>query len=225
MRTAQLIELVTNVRHEIGMAPGFSQGVSGIASIKYLCARVQRELYDSFNWPHLIIEADESLLAGERYYSFDGSLNRDRILGAYVKWSSNWVPVDYGFDPLVYNASFPEDTYQSDPIQKWRFWEGAQYEVWPCPSSNDQLLRWRFVRNLNPLVNDSDVSDLDADLIVMFVAAEMLVRMKSPDAQAKSSAAREHLQKLKGQMMPKGTFIFGASDSEDRYTGMKTRKF
>ncbi len=218
MNTATLLELVTNIRHEIGEAPGFSQGISAIPSLKYLCQRVQQELYQAFNWPHLLVDIDETLVPGERYYTFNNGLNRDRILEVFVRWSNSWMPVAYGFDPLIYNASIPEESYRTDPIRKWKFyasfnegtqlWEDNQYEVWPAPATA-QTLRWSCVRNLRPLVADADVCEIDSNLIVLTVAAELLTRLKSNDAQAKNATAQALLTKLKGQMMPSQTFTYG----------------
>lgn len=213
MKTATLLELVEDIRHEIGAAPGFSQGVSTLPSLKYLCRRTQEQLYNAFSWPHLTVELDEPLLAGERYYSFNDGLNRDRILGTWVKWSTLWSPVPFGFDTTQYNSSVEEDTYRSDPVVGWRFYQGTQYEVWPTPAST-QTLRWRYIRNLNPLVADADVCDVDATLIVLFAASELLTRLKSADAQAKNSLAQAHFARLKAQMMPTRTVVYGGKSGQ-----------
>jgi hypothetical protein len=165
-------------------------------------------LYEAFNWPHLIVEADEQLLPGERYYTFNNRLNRDRILSAHVKWSNSWTPLKYGFNTTIYNASMPEGAYRADPVQLWRFWEDNQYEVWPTPANN-QLLRWRFVRHLNPFDSNSDISDLDSNLIVLFSAAEILKGMKSPLAESKNQLAQGHFAKLKSQMQKTTMFVSG----------------
>lgn len=179
-------------------------------AIEHLARRTQEVLYEAFNWPHLIVERDIAMVPGERYYTFETTVNRDRILGAYVKWSQSWVPVRYGFDSSIYNASMPEDTYRADPVQLWRFYEGAQYEVWPNPASA-QTLRWRFVRHLNPLIASTDYCDLDANLIVMFAAAELLQRMKSPDAESKNKIAQSHLMKIKAQLQRTTMFTYGGA--------------
>ena len=208
MKTAQLVEIVRDIRLEIGASPSFQQGVSMFPSIEHLARRTQELLYESFNWPHLIIESDEELEAGNRYYSFDKRLNRDRVLSAHVKWSNSWTPLKYGFNTTIYNASMPEGSYRADPVQLWRWWEGDQYEVWPTPA-NPQTLRWRCVRHLNQLVNPNDVSDIDANLIVIFAAAELLQGLKSPLAQSKNQIAQSHFNKLKAQMQRTTMFVTG----------------
>ncbi len=214
MKTDTLTNIVTNVRHEIGAAPGTSQGIANIPSIKYLCSRIQDQLYDSFNWPHLIHEYDDSLVAGTRYYNFLPNLNRDRVLEAWVNFSSCWRPLEYGFDSMLYNSGFPETTYRSDPVQAWRFHNDTQYEVWPTPASA-QTMRWRFVSKLTAFTADSDVSCIDSNLIALFVAAELLTRMKSADAEMKTGQAQAYLQKIKSQMMPAKTFVYGGEPKKD----------
>jgi hypothetical protein len=212
MKKATLLEIVSDIRLEIGASPNIAQGISFLPAIDYLARRNQEIIYNSFNWPHLIIDSDETLVPGERYYSFDQRLNRDRIMGTWVKWSNSFTPVKYGFNTTIYNASMPEGTYRADPVQLWRFWEEEQYEVWPTPA-NEQILRWRCVRNLNPFLAPEDKCDVDATLIVLFTAAELLTKLKSTDAQAKNALAQAHFAKLKAQMQRTSTFVFGGTEA------------
>jgi hypothetical protein len=225
MKQATLLEIVKDIRLEIGASPSMTQGISMLPSIEYLARRNQEIIYNMFNWPHLIIEADETLVPGQRYYSFNERLNRDRIIGALVKWSNSFTPVKYGFNSTIYNASMPEGTYRADPALLWRFWEGDQYEVWPAPA-NYQTMRWRFVRNLNPFLAPDDVSDVDATLIVLFTAAELLTKMKSPEAQSKNAFAQAHFAKIKSQMQRTQTFVFGGGEtpSANRDWTLKARR-
>jgi hypothetical protein len=208
MRTATLIEIVENIRFEIGNGAGLTQGVASIPGTKYLAQRMQRQLYEMFDWPHLIIEQDVSLVAGTRYYDWTAPLNRDRVISIFVKWSNAWTPIKYGFDSSLYNASMPESTYQNSPVQFWRFHNDDQFEVWPNPA-DVHTLRVRCVRSLGAFTADSDVSDLDADLIAMFCASELSARMKSDDAEVKNAQAQSMLARIKAQMFPNKPFIYG----------------
>lgn len=208
MRTATLLEIVENIRFEIGNGAGLTQGAAGIPGTKYLAQRMQRQLYQMFDWPHLIIESDVSMVVGTRYYDWDAPLNRDRVQGAWVKWSEAWVPIQYGFDTTLYNSSMPEDTYKNTPVRFWRFHNDDQFEVWPNPA-DVQTIRFRCLRNLGAFTADGDISDLDADLITMFCAAELAARMKSEDAEIKNAQAQALLNRIKGQMFPNKPFVYG----------------
>jgi hypothetical protein len=95
---------------------------------------------------------------------------------------------------------------RSDPIEKWQIIDagaGPQCEVWPLPATRGKL-RFRGIRALRPLVNGSDVADLDDDLIVLWCAAEL--RSGEKDGKAKAALAQRRLNALKGQLRKSGSF-------------------
>jgi hypothetical protein len=209
MKTDTLTNIVQNIRFELGNTSGLTQGVAELPGIKYRAKRVQEQLYEVFNWPHMIIESDVNLVAGTRYYDWDAPLNRDRVLSVHVKWSQAWTPIEYGFDTTIYNSSMPEETYQVNPVRFWRFHNTDQFEVWPTPA-DVQILRFRCMKALGSFTSDSDVSDLDANLITLFAAAEIAAQRKSSDAESKNNQAQALLTKIKGQMQDQKPFVYGS---------------
>jgi hypothetical protein len=166
-------------------------------------------MYQEFDWPHLVIERDENLQSGERYYTFNSDVNYDRIIEVLVRYGNIWRPVIHGFDSRIYNVQNSEAGAKNDPVQFYRHYEDNQFEVWPVPASNDQTLRFRCIRNLRPLIANSDQCDLDATCIVLFSAAEILQRIKAQDAQAKLQVATQHYRSIRGNSDKTPDFIMG----------------
>lgn len=202
-------QLVDQVRAEIGASVNPAQGVGQLAQLKQTLSRTQARLYADFNWPHLISRRDETLMLGERYYTFNADVNFEKIVKAEVLYTNTWRPVDYGIPNTAYNYVNSEVNSESDPVRRWQHYERGQFEVWPIPASAGQILRFTATLNLRPLLADSDVADLDSDLLVLFTAAELLTRLKSADAQAKQSLAASHYKNLRGNQVKTNVFMMG----------------
>lgn len=191
-RGTSLLRLVQMVREECGRSSSVGVGVDDLPGLKTKIKRAQEVLYDSFDWPHLRQFFDrEQLSAGERYYDPSDGLNFDRIEKAVVWYSGISHPLCRGITPDDYNSYDSENDARSEPALKWDVrWTGTreQIEIWPIPSTNDQQLQFQGIRNLRPLVNDTDVADIDDQLIVLTVAAEILTGKKDPSASALTSA-------------------------------------
>jgi len=208
-RGTQLSALVDQLRAEIGASTNVAMGVNSLPMLKQLLNRVQQQLWEAFDWPFAFIERDEQMVANQRYYTFDAEIDFGRITSAHVKYSSSWRPLEYGIGVEQYNSSDPSEGDMQDPPTRWRHYEGNQFEVWPMPSSNDCVVRFKAIKKCPLMSNDADVALLDDNLIVMYAAAELLARAKSDDAQAKSTVAERLFQKLKGQGIKTDVFTLG----------------
>lgn len=202
-------ELMTRLREECGHSVNPAQGQNTATHHKRILQRTQNFLWQDHAWNHLKVWREEQLYAGQRYYTFEPDLDFERIEEAWVLFSGTWQPIDYGITLLNYNVTDPDLDEREDPVRRWNKHEGNQYEVWPVPNSNDTRLRFRGVRKLRPFVGDEDQCDIDDELIVLFAAAEILSRQKSPDAQVKLDMAVKRYQKLKGANSKADMFIMG----------------
>jgi hypothetical protein len=210
-RNIPLATLIEELRAEIGASTSVAQGIGSVPALQQTLKRNQERLYQEWNWPHMVIERDKALVNGERYYTFDDDINYDRIISVLVKYGAVWREVRNGFDSKIYNFQNSEIGTKNDPVQLYRHYEDNQFEVWPIPASNDQVLRFRCIRNLRPLIANDDQCDLDATTIVLFSAAEILQRLKAEDAQMKLQLAQQHLKSIKGNADKQPTFIMGGS--------------
>jgi hypothetical protein len=86
-----------------------------------------------------------------------------------------------------------------------------QFEVHPIPNTDGGYMRFSGTRNLNPLVADTDKCTLDADLIVLFAAVEILGPRNDKEAERKLKLANAHLVSLRGlyQSTGDGRYVLG----------------
>jgi len=147
------------------------------------------------------------LNASEQYYDFPTSLNLERVEEAHVWYGMLPRAIDRGIgmaEYAVYNSGIG---VTSEPVQRWDVrWTGTreQFEVWPIPASNTQSIQFTGIRNLRPLIADSDVADLDDLMIVLTVAAEILAAQENANAQAVASLAQERFKRMKGRSQSGG---------------------
>jgi hypothetical protein len=205
MRGTQLIQLVTMVREEIGRATSVAVGVDDIPGLKQKIRSRQELLYDTYVWPFLRQVFPQKLLqANERYYDFPVGLNLERVESVVVYYSNLPRPIERGITYVEYAIYNPALGATSEPAMKWDVrWTGVkeQFEIWPIPSGNDQQIEFTGIRNLRPLIQDSDVADLDDQLIVLDVASELLQRQGSASAQEVQSRASSRLATLRGRVL------------------------
>ena len=208
-RGTTLLELRDMCRAEIGASPNVSMGINSLDQIDNLIRRTQQRLWADHDWDFAYIERDEQMVPLERYYAFDNDIDYDRIISANVRYSNIWHPISYGIGPNEYNALNSDINQTTEPVLKWRHWEGNQFEVWPIPTTTNQVIRFKAIKKLSPLIATTDRADLDDNLIILFASAEYLARTKANDSQAKLSMAQAHYNKLKGQGNKNDKFIFG----------------
>lgn len=208
-RGTSLLELRAMLRSEIGASPNVAMGVNTINQMDQTLRRTQERLWSDFDWDFGYIERDEQLFNNQKYYTFDPEIDYDRIVTTHVSFSEIWHPVDYGIGPNEYNQFDSARGQRTEPVLRWRHYEGNQFEVWPVPTTNNQKLRFKAVKKLGPLIADNDVATLDDNLIVLYAAAEFLTRAKAEDAQAKLASAVAHYNRLKGMGMKRDRFIYG----------------
>lgn len=191
---------LSELRYEL-MAETFqslspAQTTSATPFYNYQLDRVQREQWNLIEWPHLTIYKDVPMVAGQRYYDYPPQLPFDSIFRIWWPQGVNWVPLDYGIGPQTY-AAMGGEFVQAWPPRRWRNCPvydetsestdpGSQFEVWPIPPENyPYSLRIEGNAPLNKLVEDTDVCVIDATLIVLMAAAEILAVQKSEGAAMK----------------------------------------
>ena len=184
-----------------------AQTTSSTPYYNYALDRVQREQWNDIEWPHLTIYKDIPMVAGQRYYSYPPQLPFDSIFRIWYPQGVGWVPLDYGINPQTY-ATMGGELVQAWPPRRWRNCAAyneatgttsaaAQFEVWPIPPGNLQYsLRIEGNAPLNPLLEDTDTCVIDATLVVMMAAAELLAGMKSESASLKLQKANQYRRML-----------------------------
>lgn len=204
-RGTTLANLRSMLKAEIGDNSGTN--ATADATLNVLLSNMQKWLATEYDWPFLERRFDVACSKNTQFLSFPTqddngdviALNLERFPRVEVFWNNVYQPVQYGIGQDEYNTLDFALAQQSDPIQRWRAATNPNeptnpntFEVWPVPVT-DQTLRFTGQRALQPLAVDANTADLDDMLLVMFVAAERLTRLKQPDATLKMQKAQRRL--------------------------------
>jgi len=220
-RNTTLQVLLNDLRSESGHAISSALGKATQEMMTNLLNRVQRRLWDDFAWPFLQVKKDITLQAGQHYYDIPSGITLERVERAVFKNGSSWHKIPYGISAYDYTLHDSDTGSRSWPIWKYEAYGLSQIEVWPIPSENantttgDGLFRLEGTGNLSTFVSMSDTADLDDQLIVLFAAAELLTRQKSPDAQLKQQQANVHYQRLRARLSKTEPLVLGESVVQD----------
>jgi hypothetical protein len=177
-RGVSLGELIRDVKLEAGMSGEPAFGVNVRDTIVRKLRSVQQELYDEFDWPFMRGDFDKDMAAGQRYYDLPTGLVLESVDCVQVRWDAQWFPVKRGISESDYNAYDSELDVRNDPVLKWDVYGTAQFEVWPVPASSTTKIRFTGRRALRPLLADADTCDLDSDMLILAVAAEIAPKEK-----------------------------------------------
>jgi len=227
-RNVALEKLLKDLRVEVGRST--NAAISRSTRTRYITYlnRVQRRLYADFNWPFLEIHRDIKLQDGSRYYDFPDDIEMDRAFRLETKYAGYWQKLGYEIGAKHYNQYDSDQGVKSSPAWRWDYFledgsEQPQIELWPIPSAdgnettNEGYLRVHGHHKLTEMVEDADKCLIDADLIVLYAAAEILTKLRSPDAEVKLENANALYMKLKGRATPSKPFTVGGDTfNEDR---------
>lgn len=207
-----LSQLVEDVRVEIGDDTVINVGAGETAALKNRIKRKQQEYYERFDWPDLRFTFEIALQAGERYYDIPTNLVTGKIERVAVFYSGQPVPVERGISFEEYAAYDSDSDERASPVQRWDIKRSAtatsQIEVWPIPDAdNDQRLQFRGLKGLRALAADADRCDLDSNLIVLGVAADIMAKKDDPGAKRVATRAEELYVRLTGNVQGGGKTI------------------
>lgn len=220
-RGTTLIKLLDNLRAEAGVSLNPAHNNQSRDAQINLLQRTQDRLWGDFAWPHLRVYRELTISAGQRYYDFPADLDIQRIESVKLFRDGCWVTIAPGIDDEHFSTWNSDLDERAWPPRRWRLTEDEDFEIWPIsdinadPVTRDGYLKITGIRNLKPLVADDDRADLDARMLVLFAAAEILARAKAPDAQVKLDTANRIYARLRGGLMPRSTFsMFGTGQGE-----------
>lgn len=226
MRGKTLVSLLDDLRAEARLSLNPAHNAQVRETHVAVLQRVQEWLWHDFDWPHLRVERFIDSQANQRFYdlasAFDvnnaasDDLSLDKIEKIEVRYGNSWAELVPEIGPLQYRQFDPLLGQTSWPITRWRIWEGEQIEIWPVPAVNadatslEGRLKVTGIRNLKPLVADSDRADLDSNLIVLFAASELLVTSNQALAKLKLDAANKLYAMTRSALTPRRRFrMFG----------------
>jgi hypothetical protein len=216
--------LLSMLRAEARRTQTVSVGLNADDTLRQKLARVQDDLWMDYDWPHLRVYRDFQTQAGQRYYDFPVDLDYSRIEKFDQSWANLWRPVMPGITDSDYNLVNPDLGARQDPQLKWELRENMQIELWPPPASNGTCTRIWGIKTIAPLVADTSLAELDDNLIVLHVAAELLAGDGAKDASMMQGRATRRLLTLRGNTSNKKRYNMighnrphGTRDDEDAY--------
>lgn len=187
----------------------------------------QKWLANEYDFPYLEDRFDVLVGGNSRYLSFPtidnegvtGAMNLERPYKVEVFWANRWQPLEYGIGSQEFNYLNSDQLGQAmDPIQRWRWSQEGQFEIWPI-NVGAQTIRFTGQRALDVLAADDDTADLDDEMLVLFVAGDLLMRSRQADAQTclQQAAARLSAQRGAYPNRPKGCNLAGETMSESQW--------
>lgn len=215
-RGTQLQELINMVRAEAGQSTSVAAGRDNRPALVQKIQRVQELYHLDYDWPFLRETFPITLNASQRFYDLPtltlldnatAHLDMERIEEVAIDYSGRPVPIDRGIDFVQYaqyNSNLLPTPDTASPARRWDIKRTSaaseQIEIWPIPTDNTQILTFKGICRLRPLIANEDVADLDDMLIVLTVAAEILARQGSKDATKVEGAAIARYKGLKGRV-------------------------
>lgn len=188
-----LTTLLTMLKAEIGNESTVSTAQD--TALYQLLNNTQVRLASEYDWPFLKVRADVTV--SSRYTNLPSTLNWDRPTEVTTQSGGVWCQVVYGIDDNDLTV-FDPSTTTSGPVQRWQFYTGAQFEVWPIPGTS-ATVRFNGQSKITAMATGSPgvASTLDDLLIVYTTAADILRRLKSNDADAMQAKAQERITLLR----------------------------
>lgn len=214
-RGATLAALLTGLRSELRISISPAHNIQVRDQQVYMLQRVQETLYDDYTWPHLKVFRYLVPTTGQRYYDITGCLKLDntdtlvaagdmkvdRVISMWIRDGSIWRPMESNINDQQFNAWNSDTGEVSWPPRRWAVAENDQIELWPIPGLTGDtvnqldIVRVHGVRNLAPLVADTDTADLDDRLLVLSAAGEL---MSGDDGKKKMALAQRRLLNVRG---------------------------
>lgn len=216
-RNKTLLSLLQDFRSEARLSGNPAHNTNVRDSQVRMFQRLQEWLWEEHDWPHLRVERFLPVQAGQRFYSPPEDMIIDRIHKIEVRYGEQWCELTPLIPSEAYSHWDSERDERSWPVSRWRVYEDEQIELWPIPDDNadettlEGVLKITGIRNLKPLVADTDRADLDDRMLVLYAAAEALAATGAQDAQFKADAAQKRVLHLTGNMSKVKTFRIGGS--------------
>lgn len=189
MRSGVTLATIRNeVMIEAGLSTQAGHAASSKEKIDQLINRVERIMAAKDEWPTQHFEERVAVVADAQYVTLPSNITFTMIESVHVSYGSEWLPVAYGIgarERTIYN-----ETQRASPISRYEYSaeRPTQIEVWPI-GADAQTLLFQGSKTIGAMVDESDVCTLDADVIVLRCAAEILGRNNQADAELKLSEA------------------------------------
>lgn len=226
-----LSDLLLMLKAEIGSSMTANVAVADDTVLKQLLSNKQKQLVHEYDFPNLEVKAEQAATA--RFLTFPTTVSRDRPIKVEVSWGK-WVDItdDYGIGPDEYNVFDSAAGETSDPIRRWQFSNDGsvtpasltvnRLELWPVPATS-QNTRITGTMVLPALSATTDRAVVDDMMLVLFVAADRLMRYDQKDAAIKLAQAQQIAARLTATL-PRRDSVFKIGGSSGTATRPRLTK-
>lgn len=174
---------------EAGISTGSSHAVQKTERLNHLINRVERVTYAMDDWPTLEIEEEVSVVANAQFVTLPTNMTFAMINDVWVAYGNQWLKLTHGIG--IAERSIYPDTARASPTMRWeiRAPGNVDFEVWPI-SAQAETLRFIGMQKLGGMLKDDDTCVIDADVLVLRCAAELLAKEDKSDAGIKMETAK-----------------------------------
>jgi hypothetical protein len=224
MRLKKLSDLVRQLRAETRSSTSSSKGLEANEYFEQLIRRTYETLWDDYEWDHANLDREQAIItltADEYLYALPDTVYLEGIRKVWGQDSgSQWRELPYGISLAHMNVYDSGAGEKADPVERWApAGDGttSKIEVWPCPATTGAKITFEGKRRPATLKDGDSLVDLDDIMVVLFAAAEALAGSQPEEANAKASAAKTRLAKMKAKAAPKTRWTMGLGKlDEDR---------
>lgn len=185
------------LRKEVQVEAGLSseEGATAFSKdrLNLLINRVERMMKSMHDWPTQNYEIFTLIPADTKRFAFPLNVTVRSIRSVHVEFGQQWLEVSKGVSPA--ERGLYTDQMRAAPAMRWDYdvAHPDMFEIWPI-SQQQQRLMFRGQKAVGAMEDENDTCTLDADVIVLRVAAEILGRDKQEDAAIKLQMAESHTQ-------------------------------
>ncbi len=175
MRIATLGTIIEEARSISGLASSASDGETNVDNrLRNFAKLAQRFIFTEYRFPVFRVEEEVALVIGQDSYDLPATLSHESIDTVYVKINSNYFALVQGVNFNDYNA-FDLDENYSYPLAWWPNLSGETQKItlWPVPA-DDGFLKLSGQKALGVFEADTDNCSIDADILVYWVADELM---------------------------------------------------
>lgn len=176
-----LADLKNEIRIEGGLSTQSGHAVFTDQRLTQMINRTERFMSETEDWTSNNFEEQVVVAADGQYANLPTNITFSMITSVHVMFGSTWLPVEHGIGAA--ERSIYTTSQRASPIRKWEIQSpgNVNFEVWPI-GAGAQTLLFAGSKKIGGMVLDTDVCVLDADVIVLRVAAQILGRDKKEDA-------------------------------------------
>jgi hypothetical protein len=194
----QLGELIERVRVEQGVSLNPAHSVQQRGHIVGLLNRIQRDIASDSDWDVLDAHVTVDMLPGVWTYDIPNVMNFEKMRLLYVRDGASIHEIKKGFGPVQFVQSDPTAGAMDWPVRRWRLAASSIHSIdlWPAP---DRAAKLEILGQKIPtrMSDDEDFSSLDADVLALRAAANMLAKTDPSTARVKLDAADRRIISLR----------------------------